>query len=553
MKSQKNDYDVLIVGAGPAGVVSANLLGKYGVKTLLIDKEPDVINIPRAVGMCDEGSRILNSVGLTEELKDSFLDAKGVKFNNQNQETILTIDTSTEINGFPILKTFHQPDVERVLRKGLKRFKHVDFWTETECLQVNDTEDSAKCRLRLGNGEIKTITCNYVIACDGARSSIRKMCDIGLSGYTYGQDWIVIDADVDPMKDERDWLQFSCDPNRPGVTIPVTNGARRWEYVVKNSETPDIVTSDEFVQKLLSPWGNIDDMKLTRKATYRFNSRIANKFRKGRIFLVGDAAHLTPPFAGQGMMAGLRDSYNLCWKISHVLDGNMDDKFLDTYQSERLPQAKLIVYMASLLGLIILPQNKVMAKVRDAAVHISQNYLPKITKSTSKLTTSSAPKMQKIPNNIKGYLGVTQWGAVTDKVRVGFEFPQYRVKNDKSETLLFDDCVDDSFIILSWNDNPMDHLSSETVSNFTSVGGKFCVIKPEGSPAQSKVNGVSKIITDTSGQYQKLLKNGKNMVVIRPDKMVVINTQKEKLDKALKKYLQVSHCIEPGKLSLSYS
>ena len=195
---EKSSYDVLIVGAGPAGVLSANLLGKAGVRVLLVDKESEIAEIPRAVGLCNEGSRILNAAGLMEEFNEKLMPMKEVQFRCEEMKPFFGVDCGDEVNGFPIIRTLYQPDLERCMRKGLERYPNVTFLAGTECLQIEDRESSVKCRLVTDGNQYRDISCRYVMGCDGGRSSIRKMMGIEFSGQTYSQDWLIVDVANDP-------------------------------------------------------------------------------------------------------------------------------------------------------------------------------------------------------------------------------------------------------------------------------------------------------------------------------------------------------------------
>lgn len=355
--SKTLDYEVVIVGAGPVGVVAANLLGQQGIRTLIIDREADIVNIPRAVGVCDEGSRILQSIGLLQQMESNWMPMDYVRFNDEQGNCRFSVDTSRLLNGYQMVRTMHQPELEAELRQGLKRFAQVDFRTETECLQFTDLGDGVQCRLRGPAGDYE-IHCRYLVGCDGGKSTVRKSLGVEFSGATYAQDWLVIDIANDPCE-QRDHAEFFNLDGRAGVTMPTPNGYRRWEFIMFPGETPEQVCAPGFLRRMLSPWGDYESMEVVRKTVYTFNARVAKRFQRGNVFLMGDAAHLTPPFAGQGLMAGFRDAQNLCWKLAQCLRYGTDDSLLQSYHQERYPQAKSIVNTARMLGLLIIPRGPV--------------------------------------------------------------------------------------------------------------------------------------------------------------------------------------------------
>jgi 3-(3-hydroxy-phenyl)propionate hydroxylase len=138
-------------------------------------------------------------------------------------------------------------------------------------------------------------------------------------------------------------------------------GRQRWEFMLRPGEKPEEMEKPESVRKLLAPWCDSQRIRIERTAVYRFHAREARQFSKGRCFLAGDAAHVTPPFAGQGLVAGLRDAANLAWKLAAVVQGRANERVLDSYDTERRPHAKKIIQLALRLGALVMPQNRFTA------------------------------------------------------------------------------------------------------------------------------------------------------------------------------------------------
>ncbi|MCG8671658.1 MAG: FAD-dependent monooxygenase [Pseudomonadales bacterium] len=531
-KEVSHHYDVVIVGAGPTGVVTANFLGEQGIRTLVIDKESDVIDIPRAVGICEEGSRIVDATGLGEEISKGLVEINDVFFMDKKINPMFRLGFNEALNGNPALRTFHQPKAERVFRKGLKRYPNVEVWQNTECLQFSDLGDQVKLRVlkrnKSNNEQYLDISCRYMLAADGARSSIRKMLNIPFEGRTYAQDWLVVDIKKDPSKDsDRSYIYFICDPDRPGVSLPTPDGGRRWEFVVKAGETEEQMTSDENLRKLLKPWCNLEDIELERRSVYTFHAVIAKKFSIGNVFLLGDAAHLTPPFAGQGLMAGLRDAYNLAWKLAFVLKGKLPESFLNTYSEERRPQASLIVSLARLVGIFILPQNPLLAKARDWLFKLG-------TRSLGNQDDEQRSGLRKVPNNIVGYKALRYWQKDPNTLETGFELPQFNVQNSQQTTRPIDRYLPCEFIVLSYNNNAVSCLQSNTYEKFRFLGGQF--IELGNQPICNNENPNSNYLFDIDNEYSTLFEHGSKHVLIRPDRMVVAIASHEDLDKTLNEY-----------------
>ena len=516
----KKHYDVIIVGAGPCGVTAANFLGQKNISTLVIDREADIVTIPRAVGICEEGSRILDSAGLLDKMGDNFRLINRVNFNQAGNETIFHADTYKLVNGHRALRTFHQPELEKNIRGALEECEKVDLFTSTELLDFNDNGETVTLELNQDGQKVQT-QCQFLLACDGASSKIRQDLNIGFEGDTYPQDWMILDIEKNPVPSGE--VIFSINPERPAVTLPGPGGKRRWEFVVKENDDPETLFSEENLAKLLAHWGDVKDMNITRKAVYTFHARTAENYQKGNIFLLGDSAHITPPFAGQGMMAGLRDCYNLCWKITAVLEGQLNRKVLASYEKERIPQSQQVIKFAQRMGNIILPQNKRVAKVRDAiigllgvlGVHSEAKGLPG----------------RKIINNING-------SRVRNKIikslfNTGYDFPQIKLKNSLGESQLFDHHVRSSFYILGWNQQPQSFLKSNTLARWHSMGGESLAINN---------SEAGQGLLDSHNEYQELFKDGKRFIVIRPDKIMVINCSASQLNKKLNRYMDEVGC-----------
>jgi len=314
------------------------------------------------------------------------------------------------------------------------------------------------------------------------------------------------------------------------VTCPGPGNKRRWEFVVKKDDDPEKLFERDNLAKLLGDWGNVEDMEISRKAVYTFHARTAEKYQLGNVFLLGDSAHITPPFAGQGMMAGLRDAHNLCWKISAVLKEELSPRVLETYQVERIPQSRQVIKFAQYMGDIILPQNPTVAKVRDGVI--------KILGVMGLHSDTKGVPIDKIPNHING--GYIKHMLIGKLFKTGFELPQYLLKkNDQS--ILADKLLGDSFYLLGWNVNPEKYLEQETLQRWKSMAGKNATFA-------SKLNGNKNLndmlLVNEGEEYKRVFKAGKRVLVIRPDKMMVVNCSLKSLNRKLNKYMDQIGCTQ---------
>ena len=195
-------------------------------------------------------------------------------------------------------------------------------------------------------------------------SGVREGLGVKLVGSTYAERWLVVDAIV--QNHSVKGITFRCDPRRPTVELPAVGDRVRWEFMQLPGESEETLKSDDTVRALVKARPGVDAFEIERKAVYTFHARVADRWRVGRVFLAGDAAHLMPPFAGQGMNGGMKDAVNLSWKLAAVLHGQASEEILDTYEVERAPVVRRMVEISRRLGSIIMPTKQAIAAARDA-------------------------------------------------------------------------------------------------------------------------------------------------------------------------------------------
>ncbi len=340
---------VAIVGAGPVGLMMANLLGVHGVRTLIIDRNPATMDIPRAIALDDEGARTLQATGLDVAFMPRTMPAGGARYLDHEGKAFAEVGAPPPEFGFPKRNYFFQPELEGALADGLSRFDCVTLAFDTRLDEFKDEDDGVT--LKTSKGDVRA---DYLVGADGARSSIRKGLGIHMQGGTYPEDWLIVDTENDP--DTEPVSKFHCLFDGPFVSIPAPRGGRRYEFQLRRGAHWDDAMRPEHVRKLLAPLRELADEDITRITVYTFEARIAETFSLGRVFLAGDAAHLTPPFAGQGMNSGLRDAHNLSWKLAEVIAGRAEPTLLDSYDQERRGPAWAMIQLAVAMGEIIMPQ-----------------------------------------------------------------------------------------------------------------------------------------------------------------------------------------------------
>lgn len=360
-------YDVAVIGYGPTGVTAANLLGRAGLNVVVIERNPDIYGRARAISTDEEVLRIWQQIGLADRLNQDMLPGGKVAFVDADGEPIIEIAAVSHGSGHHPQQFIYQPALETVLRQGVDRYPHVEVLLEHECLRVLQDANGVELMLAdLSADTVRRVRASYVIAADGGSSPTRAQLGIGYEGRTYAQRWVVIDTEVLEQWPGHDRLRFRCNPSRPTVDCPTPLGHHRWEFPVRDDEDENDLITDAAVWKVLRSQGVTEaQVKLLRAVVYSHHVRFADRWRVGRVFLAGDAAHAMPPWIGQGMSAGVRDVANLCWKLAAVLDGSLPESILDTYQHERLPHVREVTDRAVKVGKIITQHNPLLAAVRN--------------------------------------------------------------------------------------------------------------------------------------------------------------------------------------------
>ena len=348
---------VVIVGAGPAGVTAATLLGQYGVECLVLDRWDDVYPQPRAVHLDDEVYRILARLGIAEEFAAASRPTLGLQLVDRNHRVFAVFDRATERgrHGHPAANMFDQPELEHLMRINLEGQPTVRLRGNVE---VTDVAQDGQGRVRVdftdrSGGEHESVLAHYVLGCDGANSVVRAAIGATMEDLRFEQRWLVLDVTCAGELDQWEGVHQVCDPRRAATYMRIGESRYRWEFRLLDGETASDFASMDAVLPLINPWlegVSTSRLRLVRAAEYTFRAQIADHWRDRRVFLLGDAAHLTPPFIGQGLCAGLRDAMNLSWKLAGVLAGDLPEAVLDTYQAERKPHARAMIKLAQLIG-----------------------------------------------------------------------------------------------------------------------------------------------------------------------------------------------------------
>jgi 3-(3-hydroxy-phenyl)propionate hydroxylase len=366
------EFDVVIVGFGPAGAIAACWLGQAGVKTLVVEKSHTIWEIPRAIALDHEILRVFQNIGVVDEVLPytaPFGASEHYGAAGQLIRSIGVVPPPHPLGYLPNM-VFTQPAVERILRARAESHSAVTVELGEEVTGLDEKRSGVSVTIRDEAGREEAVEAKYVIACDGASSTVRRLLNISLDDLGFDEPWLVVDLIVNDAaiaKLPSVCAQY-CDPARPYTYIIGPGNHRRWEIMLNAGEDPREVERDESVWKLLSRWLDPGDGKLWRAGSYRFHALVAHQFRAGRVFLAGDAAHQQPPFIGQGMCQGVRDVTNLCWKLAAVLRGEAADALLDTYEAERSQHVRTLTERIKHIGAAICERDPEAARARDEAL-----------------------------------------------------------------------------------------------------------------------------------------------------------------------------------------
>lgn len=429
------ETDVVIAGFGPTGATLAALLGKAGIKTLVVERDLEVYRQPRAAHFDHEIMRIWQKLGIAEAVLPSTRAMYEYEFRNAAGDILLRFDQRgiEAPSGWAPSYMFHQPALEEALRARVAREKTVDVRLGA-ALTAIDRNDASGVTARFADAEGREhkVAARFLVGADGGNSFVRRQIDGELFDYGFDEPWLVIDTIV---KDEDGLPPFGvqlCDPKRPTTVMPMAPLRRRWEFMLKPGEDPQAMLDDARIAELVKPWVRQGQAELVRKAVYRFHGLVAKSWRKHSVLLAGDAAHQMPPFMGQGMCSGIRDADNLGWKLIAVLRDKANAKLLDTYQEEREPHVRFIVEGAIGMGRVVCVQDEQAAAMRDQGMKQARE---------AKGTRANDP--------MPGLPGVAK-GCVTESKRAGEFFPQaVNARLADGRTGKLDDLLGDGFWLIS--------------------------------------------------------------------------------------------------------
>ncbi len=500
----ESDCDVAIVGTGPTGLVLAHFLAQAGVRTWLIEKASSTVDEARAVSIDDESLRSLQTMGMLERFLPMLVQSYGVHYYSWRNRLFAKVEPTSTEYGHPKRNAFRQQQLVALLREGLQAYPHVQLRFGHELVQFTQSDAGVQLQVQ-HQGQLQTMRCQWLVGCDGGRSTVRQHLGIEWMGSTYAQQWLI--ADLIGRSSSFRHTRTYCDPQRPAIRLPGPQSTVRYEFMLKPGETAESVLSDSNVRAWIAQREPTDaDLTILRKVVYTFHARIATNWRVNRVLLAGDAAHLTPPFAGQGMNSGVRDASNLAWKLAAVVHGQAQTSLLDTYQQERAPHAWSLIQMALRIGIYMQPRSVWGAALAQGLLGLIC-LVPRFRDHVLHLKFKPKPRFQ------QGFFDPMQRPGAF--IPAGQLLPQPRVEAFDGQRHWLDDIAGPGWALLQWADAPalpMLALPGLTVIRLLRAEEDF--LSPP-SAAQMTVR-------DVQGVMQQVLDSAHaQAVLVRPDRYVL--------------------------------
>lgn len=496
------DADVLIVGYGPVGQVLSILLAQRGRRVTVVERWPQAYPMPRAVAFDSEAGRILAEAGVGD-FSTEFGEPSGeYTWQNAAGDVLLHIEASAEGRcSWPDSTSMYQPGLEEALTRRAAALPGLRVLRGQEAVRLSDDGGLVRLGVRDGDGGERELTGRWVVGCDGANSFVREAVGTTVTDFGFAHDWLICDVVLHDRRPFRPNNLQVCDPARPRTAVSAGPGHRRWEFMRVAGETREELDRPETAWRLLELFGITPDQgELQRHAVYTFQARMVDRWRAGRLLLAGDAAHLMPPFAGQGMCSGFRDAANLAWKLDLVLGGSAGEELLDTYTAERGAHVQHAITMSVNLGKVICLTDPAAAADRDQSMitarerGLSQGQPRAAVQALSTGLLRTTPKGTRVPPA----------GQLT---------PQGEVARGATRGL-FDDVVGTGFVLLAAQD-PAKLLGEEQLGFLNGLGARLVHVLPSGTPpAQAGPDAV----VDVADVYLPYLAETRSVaVLVRPD------------------------------------
>jgi 2-polyprenyl-6-methoxyphenol hydroxylase-like FAD-dependent oxidoreductase len=491
-------YDVIIVGYGPTGMLASIQLGRAGLRVAVLERYKTLYNLPRVGIVHDDVLRMFQEVGCIDEVwpNTHFLPVFDLVRNGKVLLSSPVLPIAT--HGWPEYISIYQPAFEKELDRLAKAERSVEVFQGETVTAIAQDADSVTATAVDDSGLSRQIRGRYLIGADGGNSIVREALGVAYESLGFDQDWLVIDARIKRERPNLPPMRQYCEPEQPGVTLRMGPHHRRWTFMIFPGESREEVIKPENVWRRLdrTDGATPDEVDLVRVISYRFQSLYAERWRVGRAFLAGDAAHQMPPLLAQGLCSGFRDAQNLVGKLQLVLKSLAPGKFLDTYEAERGPNVRATIVESMRVAQIVIERDPDKVKKRDAHLEAMQ---------AQKKATGRQDKLIafRVPGLAGGFIA-------RDAPAAGHAFPQARVRGENEG--LFDDVAGRGFLILARGSDTIHALTEQDLRFWHMLGGQFVRLQKDGARLKSGE------IIDVDGRYNQLMDEyGCDVIVKRND------------------------------------
>lgn len=504
VNAQGFDADVAVVGYGPSGEIAASLLGKAGVRTVVLERDKDLYARARAVTVNDWTLRILQELGVAERVKQDMDVMPAVSWKTYQHKLVFRLVQKPDVLGHPTAMMIYQPEMEAVIRDHAARYETLDVRFGHTFAGLEQDPDGVTVQASDDEGHAYTLRVRYVVGADGGSSPVREALGLTMVGTTRPRRWIVIDGEVLEPWPGSDELVFWSDPVRPVVDIPLAKANHRWEIPLAPGETDADYDSEDKVWERLRALGMDEShVRIKGYAFYSHHLRHLEGWRRDRVVLIGDAAHLMPPWAGQGMQSGIRDAHNLAWKLVAVCRGQLDDTVLDTIETERWQHVEMLTEMTVRLGMFIEADQRVLVALRNTLGPWAR-HLPFWNRV---LQPSNA-------TNRFDHGWVT--GRPHRRNALGRMIPQPSVFDRQGGEHLLDDLLGDDFVVLGAGIDPRKAMTRAQIEDWTRLGARFHRVRTGFATTDEPHD----VIDHTGVLTQWMKRHRAGVVVVRPDRFV---------------------------------
>ena len=511
MTRWESEVDVIIIGCGPVGAAAANLLGSHGIRTLVLERDAEPHGMSRAISCDDESMRLFQRLGLASELRRDMETGSEVRFTTASGKTFANIHIGKVDFGMghPSLLFYHQGTMERTLRAGLSRFPEVELRLGVEVTGIDQDESGVTVTARdhVAGKDIR-VRARYALACDGGRSEARRIAGIKLRG-SRSEPWLTVTARLLPGQEPLP-TRFICDPRGPCFLAFIPPNFQRWELMLRPGDDLAAMEAPENVRAMIAPYIDPARVTIVRAAVYTFQNVVASTWRKGRLLLLGDAAHMIPPFMGQGLCSGFRDASNLAWKLVQVLRGATPE-LLDTYESERRPHIEQMARVSTMLGRIFMARDPRIAFARDNLLLLLDR-IPRVRRFIRDFEFKPLPAVE------RGFM--TGGKRRSRSAPEGTMLLQPEVLDGAGRRVLLDELLGQGFAVIGMDVDPRIAAPGGARRFWERLGTTFIEIRRASGRIEARDDG-RLLAVDVDGKLEAwFARAGARLAVVRPDRFV---------------------------------